>query len=121
MPAKPLVPTLLAPAAPIRAAWVLGALLWAGLTGAAAWIPLAPGESVPLRWLRKLGEHPVRGTLALGLLVLALRKAPDRPKTPLSGPEGALGEGNEGYGSSGGPPEATMPLLQGRLARPERP
>ena len=57
---------------PVPAALVIGALLWAGLTGVAAWVPLVPGEAVPLRWLRKLGEHPVRGSLALGLLVLII-------------------------------------------------
>jgi hypothetical protein len=100
MPTKP----------PVPAALVLGALLWAGLAGVATWIPLVPGEAVPLRWLRKLGEHPVRGSLALGLLLLALRKAPGRSQTPLTGPKRGLGEGNGGYGSSADPAEATMAL-----------
>jgi len=58
------------------AALALGALLWTVLAQVVERIPLAPGEGLALRWLRALGEHPVRGSLALALGLLARLPAP---------------------------------------------
>jgi len=88
---------------------LIGALVWAGLATVSARISPLPGEALPLRWLRKVEEHPVRGSLAFALLVWALRKAPKAQKTPLTAPGGGSGEGKGGYGSLGRPPETTMP------------
>ena len=61
---------------PLRFSWLLlGPFLW-GLVALADLLVLpGAGEPLPARWARKLAEHPVRGSLALALLVLSLRPA----------------------------------------------
>ena len=41
--------------------------------------PPQPGEGPGLRWLRMLAEHPVRGALALGLVLWALSPRREPP------------------------------------------
>ena len=68
---------------PPRFSWLLlGPFLW-GLV-ALGDLMVLPGAGEPLlaRWARKLAEHPVRGSLALALLVLALR--PAHPRAPIA-------------------------------------
>lgn len=55
----------------IGAALALGVALWAAVYLGDSLVPPAPGEPRVGRWLRKLAEHPLRGSLALGLFLLA--------------------------------------------------
>ncbi len=69
---------------PSRAPWLIAAAVIAVLTlWLTALAPPEPGEGSTLRWLRKVVEHPVRGGLALGLVLWALsprqRPPPDDP------------------------------------------
>ncbi len=68
---------------PPRFSWVLlGPFLW-GLVALADLLVLpGAGEPLPARWARKLAEHPVRGSLALALLILALRPARSSEDVP---------------------------------------
>ena len=49
----------------------IGVALWAAVHLGDALLPPGPGEARIGRWLRKLAEHPLRGSLALGLLLAA--------------------------------------------------
>lgn len=44
-----------------------------GLVWALDALPPRTGEVLPLRWLRALAEHPIRGPLGLALAVLGVR------------------------------------------------
>ena len=75
------------PSARLLAALILGPVSWTVQAQLVERIPLAPGEGLLLRWLRALGEHPLRGSLALTLGMLALlwprpRGCPETPPTP---------------------------------------
>lgn len=54
--------------------------------------PPTMDEAWPLRWLRKVGEHPLRTSLALALLACAFgqgaarREEADPPAPPFPGP-----------------------------------
>lgn len=64
------VAAALAPLAPLIPL-VIGVALWAAVHLGDALVPPGPGEAWMGRWLRKLAEHPLRGSLSLGLLLLA--------------------------------------------------
>jgi len=80
----------------MRPGWRWGVALWgAVLLALGALEPLRPpalGEPLSLRWVRKVREHPVRGAVALGLVLVALR------------PPGRRGAGGPGTPASGRPP-----------------
>lgn len=58
--------------------------LLAGWLG--SWLPALPGEPALLRWLRTLAAHPVRGGLALTLLLLAVTPSSASPEPTDPGP-----------------------------------
>ena len=64
-----------------------GALLFGFLVVPTFLVAPGPGETLPLRWLRKLAEHPVRGTFALALALSALNGASRRPMDRSNAPE----------------------------------
>ena len=47
-------------------------LVWAAIAAFVEGLPPASGEPVPLRWLRKLGEHGLRTSVGTGLVLSAL-------------------------------------------------
>lgn len=60
--------------------FVVGGAAWAAivlLDGALALFPPRPGESVAVRWLRMLPEHPLRSALAVALLIDACTRRVD--------------------------------------------
>ena len=58
-------------ALPPLAPFLLGTALWAAVSLGDSLLPPGPGEPLVGRWLRKLAEHPLRSSLALGLLLAA--------------------------------------------------
>jgi len=62
---------------PWVASWVAAAAAMGLLAALSPAWPPAAGEGSCARWLRMLAEHPIRGTLALGLVLWAL--GPRRP------------------------------------------
>ena len=72
------------------APWAIGAALWFAVSLLDAGVPSGPGEPLCARWLRKLAEHPLRGSLALGLLLAAggLLRGPRGAPRPLRRPGG---------------------------------
>lgn len=52
---------------------VLGALIWASLRWFLDSLGVEAGEAPALRWARKLGEHPLRVSLAIGFFLYSLR------------------------------------------------
>jgi hypothetical protein len=53
----------------------LGIAIWASASLLVHRIDPSPDELVPLRWLRVVAEHPVRGSLGLALLLGAALRA----------------------------------------------
>jgi hypothetical protein len=58
---------------------VLGALIWASLRWILDGLGVEAGEARALRWARKLGEHPLRVSLAIGLFLQSLKASQGRP------------------------------------------
>jgi len=92
LPPPPSPPARRPPASPpdSRAglvALVLGGLTWMGIALVVERVHPEAGEGLCLRWLRKLVEHPIRGSLALALALLALRRSPRAAEAPVRGPE----------------------------------